>query len=194
MAIYDVNAIMESEQPEGIVDEGYVDEEALEEEAEAVLDNMLEACDYMLTTLEESTAAQRHYGTTSKELSKYTDFVPNPYNSKNVVGKMALKSTAKQIAKGDKVYDKAFERGKKAYDKMHKNDGPGDYKMSDREWDESKVQQKAALKGSIGANMAKAAKAGYDVKGEIDKAKAKAAKKKAIKETCLSILSVIDEL
>ena len=189
MAIYDVNAIMESEQPEG-----YVDEEVFEEEAESVLDNMLEACDQMLAALDESTAAQRHYGMTSKELSKYTDFVPNPYNSKNVVGKMALKSTAKQIAKGDKVYDKAFERGKKAYDKMHKNDGPGDYKMSDREWDEARVQQKAAVKGSIGANMAKAAKAGYDVKGEIDKAKAKAAKKKAIKETCLSILSVLDEL
>ena len=186
MAIYDVNAIMESEQPEG-----YVDEEVLEEEAEAVLDNMLEACDQMMSALEESTAAQRHYGTTSKELSKYTDVVPNPYNSKNIVGKMALKSTAKQIAKGDKPYDKAFELGKKAYDKLHKDDG---YKMSDREWDEVRVQQKAALKGSIGANMAKAAKAGYDVKGEIDKAKAKAAKKKAIKETCLSILSVLDEL
>ena len=66
--------------------------------------------------------------------------------------------------------------------------------MHDRGWEEARVRNKAAMKGSIGATMAKAAKAGYDVKGEIDKAKAKAAKKKAIKETCLSILSVIDEL
>ena len=189
MAIYDVNAIMESEQPEG-----YVDEEVFEEEAESVLDNMLEACGQMMSALEESTAAQRHYGTTSKELSKYTDVVPNPYNSKNIVGKMALKSTAKQIAKGDKVYDKPFERGKKAYNKLHKDDGPDEYGMSDRDWEEDRIQQRAAIKAAIGANMAKAAKAGYDVKGEIDKAKAKAAKKKAIKETCLSILSVLDEL
>lgn len=181
MAIYDVNAIMESEQ------DNFIDEET-------VLDNMLEACDYMLTTLEESTAAQRHYGTTSKEFSKYTDVVPSPYDSKNIVGKMALKKGAKEIAKGDEMYDKAFNRGKKVYNKLHKDDGPDDYKMSERDWEETRVKAKAATKGSIGATMAKAARAGYDVKGEIDKAKAKAAKKKAIKETCLSILSVIDEL
>ena len=181
MAIYDVNTIMESEQ------DNFIDEET-------VLDNMLEACDQMMSALEESTAAQRHYGTTSKEFSKYTDVVPSPYDSKNIVGKMALKKGAKEIAKGDEMYDKAFNRGKKVYNKLHKDDGPDDYKMSERDWEETRVKAKAATKGSIGATMAKAARAGYDVKGEIDKAKAKAAKKKAIKETCLSILSVLDEL
>lgn len=186
MAIYDVNAIMESEQPEG-----YVDEEVIEEEAEAVLDNMLEACDQMMSALEESTAAQRHYGTTSKNLRQFTDIVPTPYNSKNIVGKMAVKKTAKEIAKGDEMYDKSLSLSKKMYDKMGKDDDP---KVHDRGWEEARVRNKAAMKGSIGATMAKAARTGYDVKGEIDKAKAKAAKKKAIKETCLSILSVIDEL
>lgn len=180
MAIYDVNTIMESEQ------DNFIDEET-------VLDNMLEACDYMLTTLEESTAAQRHYGTTSKNLRHFTDDIiaPSPYNSKNIVGKMAVKKTANEIAKGDEMYDKPLSYAKKMYDKMDKDDDP---KVHDRGWEETRVRSKAAMKGSIGATMAKAAKAGYDVKGEIDKAKAKAAKKKAIKETCLSILSVIDEL
>ena len=41
MAIYNVNTIMESEQ------DNFIDEET-------VLDNMLEACDYMLTAIGES--------------------------------------------------------------------------------------------------------------------------------------------
>ena len=83
MAIYDVDAINEQE---------------LAAERDDILDNMLEACDQMLSALDESTAAQRHSGMTSKNLSKFMDGNPvidKVYGKKNLIGSDSIKAAAK---------------------------------------------------------------------------------------------------
>lgn len=181
MAIYDIDAIHEQE--------AAIDEDTL-------LDGMLEACNAMMDALTESTAAQRHYGTTAKEISKYGGN-SWPYDKKNLVGKMAVKKTAK-IAGDEDNLNKALDKAEKVSEKVSKRmakeydiDVP---ERTDREKEEDRVRSIAMIKAATGATMSRAAKAGYDVKGEFDKVHAKTAKKKAIKETCLTILSVIDDI
>ena len=185
MAIYDVDAINEQE---------------MAVNSEDILDNMLEACDQMLYALDESTAAQRHYGMTSKNLNKYIDLNPvvdKVYGKKNLIGGAAVKSAAKEFAKykndpeyKDKVANKSINAAEKIMKKFdHDFEG-----YSDKEKEAMKVRTDASRRGSAGATMTRAAKAGYDVKGAFDKANAKEAKKRAIKETCLTILSVLDEI
>lgn len=163
-----------------------------------LLDNMLEMCNQMMDAVEESTAAQRHYHTTSKDMSKYLDgsLASKYYDKKTMLGSMAVKKTAKETTP-DRL-NKAVDRGQKIADKMSdrysKKLGIDAHHMSDREKEENRVQSIANIKGATGAAMARAAKGGYDVKGEFDKVREKEAKKKAIKETCLNILSIIDEL
>ena len=176
MAIYDIDSINEAE---------------YEASTDEILDNMLEACDSMIDALSESTAAQRHFGVTSKDMRKYVDSDPvanKVYGKKNLIGKMAVKTTAKNMNNIDKFNNVGAKAGKKVYKSITGEEASDDLMNFAKEY------SKASNKGAAGALMSKAAKAGYDVKGEFDKAKAKAAKKKAIKETCLNILSVIDEL
>ena len=185
MAIYDVDAINEQE---------------LAAERDDILDNMLEACDQMLSALDESTAAQRHSGMTSKNLSKFMDGNPvidKVYGKKNLIGSASIKAAAKELAKykHDPEYkDKQMNKAVNATEKTMKKFDPDFEGFSDREKEVMKVKSDASQRAAVGATMSKAAKAGYDVKGAFDKANAKAAKKKAIKETCLTILSVLDEI
>lgn len=178
MAIYDVDSINES----------YSEED--------VLDSMLEACDTMMDML-ESTATQRHFGVDVKSLKKYSDMnllhgKLDKVEKSKLVANMAAKRAAKQFHDGtyDKNVDKAIEK--------HSNQISG-YDLSDEELDNinkiAKLGGKAASKAATGYALGRmAAKSGADIKSAYDKAAAKAEKKKAIKETCLNILSVIDEL
>lgn len=181
MAIYDVDSVMESDM-----------------DTDDILDNMLEACDQMMSAIDESDAMQRHYGTTSKQYKKFYDGEPitdKVYGSKNALGKMGVKSTAKSMAKMNSgKYDKITQKLIDASEKRIKKAVPEYEGLDDRYKEELSLRGKASQRAATGALMSKAAKAGYDVKGEFEKAKAKEAKKKAIKETCLNILSVIDEL
>lgn len=176
----------------------YMDEQ-FQDDSEEMLDGMLEACDAMMQMV-ESTAAQRHYGMTSKDYDKMYDTgmarsATKYLDNKNLLGHMAVRNAAKQT-RDDKL-DKNIERGIKIGDRVNKIGGKiagQDISLSDREKEEARVMSKAGTKGAVGSLMGRAARAGYDVKGTFDKAQAKEAKKKAIKETCLNILAVIDEL
>ena len=158
MAIYNVDSINEQELA-----------------SNDILDNMLEACDQMLSSLDESTAAQRHYGVTSKELGKQIDGSGVKFKN-NPLTRSIVKKTAKTIA--DLRSDDAKQAGQSVYDNQ------------DRETKEYMVKGKAMMNAHTGANLARYARTGMDVKGMVDKE----TKKRAIKETCLTILSVLDEI
>ena len=158
MAIYNVNTINEQELA-----------------ANDILDNMLEACDQMLSSLDESTAAQRHYGVTSKELGKRIDDSGAEFKN-NLLTRGVVKKVAKDIA--DLRSDDAKQAGQSVYDNQ------------DRKTKEYMVKGKAMMNAYKGANLARYAKTGMDVKGMVDQE----TKKRAIKETCLTILSILDEI
>lgn len=176
----------------------YLDEQVQDNETEDMLDGMLEACDAMMQMV-ESTAAQRHYGMTSKDYDRYygdeagkraTKFLDDDNRKgRSYVNKMAKATRPDKL---DKTVNRSINLQNTAAKFLGRKDGYTG--MTDREKEEAAVQAKAALKGASGSVMGKAARSGYDVKGTFDKAKEKDAKKKAIKETCLNILSIIDEL
>lgn len=191
MAIYDVNAIMESEQPEGIVDEGYVDEEALEEEAEAVLDNMLEACDQMMSALEESGGAHQRY---AKMLADKDKAIQDKIDKINYIGtgSNAHKKLAKKYQdQRENLADKAArfvddgEYNGYASDKVDAKRRADSKYGDENPYRDSYRRAKENFKNAFG---------GHGEDPMVAKQKLHDAKKKAIKETCLSILSVIDEL
>lgn len=175
-----------------IYDTDHVNEEMFDEQGD-MLDTMLEACDKMLDAVScmESTATQRHYNMTSRDASKAAkEYGGNKAYENKTFGKYASKMAAKGFHSGsvdktiDKIYDGKGFGGMKSY-----TDG-----MSDREKEIAKNFTKNTARAYTGSALATAAKAGVPVKDIYDKAAAKADKKKAIKETCLTILSMIDEI
>ena len=153
-----------------------------------VLDNMLEACDQMMSAIGESGGAHQRYAKMladkDEELAnelKKTE--PRTYKSENLNNKRAA------IAKKFDKYVSQNNRGVNAstqYSGMQrdKNYNPGTYASTD--YAIAKQQFKANF-GNRGIDKLKDKKPGSVLA-------AQEAKKKAIKETCLNILSVIDEL
>lgn len=190
MAIYDVNAIMESEQPEG-----YVDEEVIEEEAEAVLDNMLEACDQMMSALEESGGAHQRY---AKMLADKDKAIQDKIDKANYIG------TGSNAHK--KLVDKYQNQRKDLANKAAKyvDSGESNGYASDAIDVKERTEARYGRKNASSPYRTSYRKAKDNFKkdfggpgGEdpmVAKQKLRDAKKKAIKETCLSILSVLDEL
>ena len=182
MAIYDVNTIMESEQ------DNFIDEET-------VLDNMLEACDYMLTALEESGGAHQRY---AKMLVDKDKAIQDKIDKANYIG------TGSNAQK--KLIDKYQNQRADLAHKTNKyvDGGESNGYASDA------VDRKKSVEARYGSRLTsspyhdiyRAAKNNFkkDFGGPggedpmVAKQKLHDAKKKAIKETCLSILSVIDEL
>ena len=161
MAIYDVNTIMESEQ------DNFIDEET-------VLDNMLEACDYMLTALEESGGARNKYVDIMRSKSwnnTMKGIHANGYDyPENELAKQYFDLSEKQRAEANKYRN---------LDKMYSGE------RDDKESREGKERFMKDFGGPSGKKL------GHDKPGEI---KPLQEKKRAIKETCLTILSVLDEL
>lgn len=167
MAIYDIDAIREQE--------AAIDEDTF-------LDGMLEACSAMMDALGESTAAQRHFGTTTKDRQNLERFLK--WNHYEDISPRQLRKDARDLA------DPELSKDLKSVEQI-KKENP---EMSIRDIEKARVETIADHKGYMGALMAKHAQHGHDVKGEFDKIHKRNAKKKAIKETCLTILSVIDDI
>lgn len=146
MAIYDVDAINEQE---------------LAASREDILDNMLEACDQMLSAIGESDRVLKN------ERNRYQSHGPEDYSKWS---NEDLKSEF-EMRKGMAARDKAGRDEEYRYTHIPGRDASTQGAHNRRKAD------------AIGKELAK--------RGE---APSKEAKKKAIKETCLSILSVIDEL
>ena len=190
MAIYDVNAIMESEQPEG-----YVDEEVIEEEAEAVLDNMLEACDQMMSALEESGGAHQRY---AKMLADKDKAIKDKIDKANYIG-TGSNAHKKLVDKYQNQRGDLASKARKYIDGGESNGYPSDAIDAKRRT-EDRFGNK--IKNSPYHKIYRHAKDNFkkDFGGPggedpmVAKQKLHDAKKKAIKETCLSILSVLDEL
>lgn len=179
MAIYDVNTIMESEQ------DNFIDEET-------VLDNMLEACDYMLTALEESGGAHQRY---AKMLADKDKAIQDKIDKANYIG-TGSNAHKKLIDKYQKQRADLARKAEKYVDNGESNDYASravDFKKSEdldgrliAPYQNSFRKAKNNFKKDFGGP------GGEDPM--VAKQKLHDAKKKAIKETCLSILSVIDEL
>lgn len=180
MAIYDVNTIMESEQ------DNFIDEET-------VLDNMLEACDYMLTALEESGGAHQRY---AKMLADKDKAIQDKIDKANYIGTGS--NAHKKLI--DKYQNQRKDLANKAAEYVDNGESSNyasravDFKKrSEAEYGrfvtpyrDSYRKAKNNFKKDFGGP------GGEDPM--VAKQKLHDAKKKAIKETCLSILSVIDEL
>lgn len=195
MAIYDVDSIMESE---------------YEDSTNDVLDNMLEACDQMMSALDESGGAYKKYMNMLADKDKA---------AKEKIDKIDSIGSGSKYHKNlhDKYHNKRIEYARKAQKYTF---GPDE----NRKWsitnpiDDSKenIYTSSASDyvgktnyfsklNTIGKNEKKYLHNGKaefkkDFGGPggedklAEKQKMHDAKKKAIKETCLNILSVIDEL
>lgn len=188
MAIYDVNTIMESEQ------DNFIDEET-------VLDNMLEACDYMLTALEESGGAHQRY---AKMLVDKDKAIQDKIDKANYIGTGS--NAQKKLI--DKYQNQRVDLAHKAA-KYVDNGESSNYasravdfkKRADLAGKAEKYVDNGRFVTPYQNSFRKAKnnfKKDFGGPGGEDpmvaKQKLHDAKKKAIKETCLSILSVIDEL
>lgn len=180
MAIYDVNTIMESEQ------DNFIDEET-------VLDNMLEACDYMLTALEESGGAHQRY---AKMLVDKDKAIQDKIDKANYIG-TGSNAHKKLIDKYQKQREDLADKAAKYVDNGESNNyasravdfkkrSEAEYGRFVTPYHDSYRKAKNNFKKDFGGP------GGEDPM--VAKQKLHDAKKKAIKETCLSILSVIDEL
>lgn len=146
MAIYDVDAINEQE---------------LAASREDILDNMLEACDQMLSAIGESDRVLKN------ERNRYQSHGPEDYSKwsdEDLKGEFEMR-------KGMATRDKAGRDEEDRYTHIPGRDASTQGAHNRRKAD------------AIGKELAK--------RGE---APSKEAKKKAIKETCLTILSVLDEI
>ena len=181
MAIYDVDAIREHDEDIGAAD------------SDSVLDNMLEACDQMLTALDESKARRRYFEALNKQADKHED------NSRTYE---SISRDLKNLNHGQaasEYYHKAAKEGRKSGDLRWKA------KRYDPEYlrnhyvgddDEFDVEEKSPI------DAGKAAEDNF--KKDLDAYPAKERKpgmyktiqdkKRSIKETCLTILSVLDEI
>ena len=161
-----------------IYDVDAINEQELAASRDDIHDNMLEACDQMLCALDESKARRRYVETLNKQADKH-DENAGKYNS---------------IA-----YDfSKLHNGQKAHEYYEKAD--------EERWDSEKLRQKAANYGSkSGKDIYLGKKAEQNFKKDFDAYPAKNErepgiyksiqdKKRSIKETCLTILSVLDEI
>ena len=159
MAIYDVDAINEQE---------------LAAERDDILDNMLEACDQMLSALDEHGGARNKYVDIMRDKSwKNTmkGIHANGYDyPENELAKKYFDLSEKQRAEANKYRN---------LDKMYSGE------RDDKESREGKERFMKDFGGPSGKKL------GHDKPGEI---KALQDKKRSIKETCLTILSVLDEI
>ena len=152
MAIYDVDAIREQD---------------LTAERDGILDNMLEACDNMLTALDESKARRRVMEYLDKDAKSKDETADSLIKLRNS-GIMSSKTNDKL---SDKINDLKFNaevsrKGKSMIDPSSYGDDP--------------------IEGGKKAEKV--------FKDMFNATPVKEAKKKAIKETCLTILSVLDEI
>lgn len=165
----------------------YVDESTAKKNDD-LLDNMLEACDTMMAVLDEHGGARMKYVNMKyKEANdardKYYDYIKKA-------------DTAKSDKEKDEYYDKAEKYNEKAYKAggevskyssgkpalIHRPKSDWGIKCN-KEWKDQFMQDFGGP--STGSKV-------HSKPGEIKAMQD--AKKKAIKETCLSILSIIDEL
>ena len=180
MAIYDVNTIMESEQ------DNFIDEET-------VLDNMLEACDYMLTALEESGGAHQRY---AKMLADKDKAIQDKIDKANYIGTGS--NAHKKLI--DKYQNQRKDLANKAAEYVDNGESSNyasravDFKKrSEAEYGRFVTQYRDSYRKAKN-NFKKDFGGPGGEDPMVAKQKLHDAKKKAIKETCLSILSVIDEL
>lgn len=147
---------------------------------------MLEMCDQMMDAVEESTAAQRHYNATSKNYAR----INKEYDIPDEFGGMSKSKGQEAVNTAARTLGDKNKFNKNLDDNVNRVGGT----LSSRGKAEARVAGEAMARGSAGAALSRAAKAGYNVKGAFDKVHDRESKKKAIKETCLNILSIIDEL
>lgn len=184
MAIYDVDAINEQE---------------LAAERDDILDNMLEACDQMLSAIGESGGAHQKY---AKLLAEKDKALQKKIDDANYVGS------------GSKAHERLIEKYKSQRDDLadkaekYVDGGMSNAYASTAVERKNKIDKtdrsRAKTYGSNDEYGYKVAKERFkrDFGGPggedpmVEKAKRQEAirKKRAIKETCLTILSVLDEI
>ena len=179
MAIYDVDAINEQE---------------LAASREDILDNMLEACDQMLTALDiVDEGARTRYVDRLANRNKKLEIMKSAASSKKTIDRID-----DEIAKNNK---KAVEVGIAYDDKLYPSDsGNWRYKdaetVSDRIHNSRHTLEKESKAGKNAYKEKYGGPKGEDIMGNKKPGMVLAAqeKKKHIKETCLTILSVLDEI
>lgn len=190
MAIYDVDAILEAEAQ--TVEESEIDNES-------VLDGMLEACESMMDALNESKARRRTLEVYRNKEKQYLD---------NAETYGELKDAAYRVGKNDMVdkynykredarlkgtaYGDAADKYDPAMSPKY-NKGPRPSDMSEKLKGQMAEKRYKEDLEEFNRRVAKlnGVKSTHDKPGYY---KDLYEKKKAIKETCLTILSVIDDI
>lgn len=184
MAIYDVDAINEQE---------------LAASSEDILDNMLEACDQMLSVLGESGGAHQKY---AKLLAEKDKALKKKIDDANYVGSGSYthrRLINKYNDQRDYLADKAtkyvtgLRSGKYASDAVERKNeidktDPSTARIYGRGDESGYKYAKNNFKKDFGGP------GGEDPMAEKVKRQEEIRKKRAIKETCLTILSVLDEI
>ena len=186
MAIYDVDAIRESELMEA------------ETDSDSILDNMLEACDQMLNAIGESGGAHQKYAKLLAEKDKAlqkkiddADYVGSgSYAHKKLINK--YNDERRELAgKVTKYVDNGLSNSyaSSAIDAKNKHDkqNPNNIRNNDVTLQDYRAAKKRFKKVCGGPG-------GEDPMVEKAKRQEEIRKKRAIKETCLTILSVLDEI
>ena len=183
MAIYDVDAIREHDEDIAAVD------------SNTVLDNMLEACDQMLTALDESKARRRYVEALNKQADRHEE------NSKKYESISSDLRKLNHDQASSKYFDKATIEGSKSQDIRWKAKRYDPEYLKDHDiGSNGHVYHDDEGKSSIDAGKAAEQNFKRDLKAYPSKErkpgmyKAIQDKKRSIKETCLTILSIIDEL
>ena len=182
MAIYNVDAINEQNE---VVD------------TETVLDNMLEACDTMMSALGEG--AYRKY--MNMQADKQDELLAKAKKYKDLSEKL----TGKAAVKAENKYRQAKDAARDMYDDQNSKGYVSNLGNTGSIRDDIESDGGFARKYGYGYGPSRDAKSEWmKDHGDIGEDKignrkpgtfaSKDEKKKAIKETCLNILSVIDEL
>ena len=161
-----------------IYDVDAINEQELAASRDNILDNMLEACDQMLNALDESKARYRTVEALNNKRNQYkknSETYEELYDAARKVGNAKL---AEKYASKKQDND---TKSSEIYDKLHMIDD-GYYK----DGVEYRKMAEEKFKKMYNATPAKERKPGFY--------KDLYEKKKAIKETCLTILSVLDEI
>ena len=185
MAIYDVDAINEQE---------------LAAERDDILDNMLEACDQMLSALGESGGAHQKY---AKLLAEKDKALKKKIDDANYVGS-GSKAHEKLINKYKAQRDELAEKAEKYVDGGMSNAYAStavELKNKIDKKDPNRAKTYGSYDDEAGYRYAKnnfkrdfGGPGGEDPMVEKAKRQEEIRKKRAIKETCLTILSVLDEI
>ena len=186
MAIYDYNSISEQE---------------IAKDTDTILDSMLEACETMMSTLNESKARRRYLQVQAdkqdnedKKAELYRDIAKNGPASKK--GEYLAKSMDAK-AKSNNIGNNNIEYTAQNNDKFGDSKNSGNLR---KEIDNEKYYSKTYLSSRDGATIAeKNFKKDFNTKNDYQAPKAGKylewqKKKRAIKETCLNILAAIDDI